>query len=81
MKINQKPLNVKMSFRPYPTNTPTSFGQKRSQDMDSRFQKAVEKRKSLLKKEFASPDPLNSVYKQKGQNLDAQIRKLKDNQK
>jgi hypothetical protein len=40
--------------------------------------KAMTERKTLLKKEFASPDPLNKVYQKKGYDLDAKIRKMKD---
>lgn len=57
---------------------PTSFGQKRALQMEQRLTKATNERKSLLRKEFASPEPLNKIYQQKGQRLDAQIRKLKD---
>ncbi|MBP7842539.1 hypothetical protein KA017_00890 [Candidatus Woesebacteria bacterium] len=57
---------------------PTSFGQKRAMQMEQALSKVTLERKNLLKKEFASPDPLNKIYQQKGQQLDAQIRKLKD---
>lgn len=57
---------------------PSSFGEKRAQQMNSRLTKAIKERNSLLRKEFASPDPLNQAYQQKGRRLDAEIRKLKD---
>lgn len=57
---------------------PTSFGEKRALQMNQALGKAVQERKTLLQKEFASPDPLNKVYQQKGYRLDARIRKLKD---
>ena len=67
-----KPLGISRVAKP------TSFGQKRALQMDQRLVKATNERKTLLQKEFASPDPLNKMYQQKGQRLDAQIRKLKD---
>lgn len=57
---------------------PASFGQKRAQSMNQALEKAQQERKQLLKKQYASPEPLNSYYQQKGNRLDAQIRKLKD---
>ena len=57
---------------------PKSFGQKRAQDMNNAFNKAVQQRRELIKKEFTSPDPLNKIYQQKGRNLDVRIRNLKD---
>lgn len=57
---------------------PSSFGQKRAMYIAQALSKATLERKNLLKKEYASPDPLNKMYQQKVQRLDAQIRKLKD---
>ena len=57
---------------------PTSFGEKRSMQMNQALKKAQQERKTLLKKEYASPDPLNKAYQQKGNQLDARIRSLKD---
>ena len=56
---------------------PKSFGEKRAQQMESSLQKAIKERKDLVRKEFASPDPLNKVYQQKGHRLDARIRDFK----
>lgn len=58
---------------------PSSFGEKRAQQMSQSLHKAIDERKSVLQKEFASPDPLNKMYQQKGYQLDAQIKKLKNN--
>ncbi len=67
-----KPLGISR------TQKPTSFGQKRTQQVAQALSRATNERKNLLKKEFASPEPLNKIYQQKGQRLDAQIRKMKD---
>lgn len=64
--------------RPAQPKNPTSFGEKRAQQMNNSLQKAMDERKVLVKKELASPDPLNKLYQQKGYQLDAQIKKLKD---
>lgn len=57
---------------------PTSFGQKRIQQMAQTLSHASVQRKNLLKKEFATPNPFNKFFQQKGQRLDAQICKIKD---
>ena len=67
-----KPLGISRVAKP------TSFGQKRALQMEQALSKATLERKNLLKKEYASPDPLNKIYQQKGQRLDAKIRKLGD---
>ncbi len=67
-----KPLGISRVVKP------TSFGQKRALGMNQALLKAAVDRKNLLKKEFASPEPLNKIYQQKGRQLDVQIRKLKD---
>ena len=60
-----------------PTKTKT-FGQARAQRMQNSLHNALKERNSLLRKEFASPEPLSSLYQYKGQQLDVKIRKLKD---
>lgn len=67
-----KPLGLSNSKKP------VSFGQKRAQFMNQALEKAQQERKQLLKKQYASLEPLNSYYQQKGNRLDAKIRKLKD---
>ena len=67
-----KPLGHKRA------NKPKSFGQKRAQRMAGSLQKAQQERKQLIKKQYASPDPLNSYFEQKGNRVDARIRKLID---
>lgn len=60
------------------TVKPKSFGEKRSMQMNQALEKAKQEHKSLVKKEYMSPDPLNKAYQQKGDRLDARIRSLKD---
>ena len=60
---------------------PRSFGEKRAHQMDATLHKAIKERTDLVRKQFASPDPLNTVFKQRGHRLDAQIRRLKDQEK
>lgn len=57
---------------------PTTFGQKRAVEMKQRLSKAINERKIVLRKEYASPDPINKMYQRKGRQLDAQIRKFTD---
>jgi len=63
------------------TSKPRSFGEKRAQQMNSALQKAMTQRKELLKKQYVSPDPLSTSFKQKGHRLDAKIRGLQDQKK
>jgi len=60
---------------------PKSFGEKRAYQMNNALQKAMKQRKALVKKQFISPDPLSTVFKQKGHRLDARIRGLQDQKK
>lgn len=67
-----KPLGMKKASKPI------SFGQKRAMSMNNALKKAQQERRQLLKKQFLSPDPLNKVYEHKGNQLDARIKKIKD---
>lgn len=71
-----KPLSKKN-----PSFKPITFGERRNYEMNQSLVKATEERKKLVQKEYMSPDPLNKIYQQKGYNLDAKIRKLKDDKK
>lgn len=62
-------------------SAPRSFGEKRAQQMNTALQKAMTQRKELVKKQFASPDPLSTVFKHKGHRLDGKIRSLQDQKK
>ena len=64
-----------------PVPQPRSFGEKRAHKMNSALNKAMRDRKDLIRKQFASPDPLRTVFKQQGHRLDAQIRRIKDQKK
>lgn len=56
---------------------PTSFGEKRAAQMNQSLSKAINERKQLLKKEYASPAPIDKIYQKKGYALDAKINELK----
>jgi hypothetical protein len=60
---------------------PTSFGEKRSIQMNQTLVKAQQERKTLLRKEYASPDPLSSAFQQRGNRLDAKINRIKSKTK
>lgn len=78
MKFLKPLLSLGSAVRKPMAPKPTSFGEKRAQQMNQSLNKAINERKTLLKKEFASPDPLDKIYQHKGYQLDAKIRKLKD---
>lgn len=74
-----KPINKKANARP--EFKPHTFGESRANQMNQSLANAEKERIKLVQKEYLSPDPLNKVFQQKGFNLDAKIRKLKDAKK
>lgn len=73
-----KPLTVGKKIKPAQTISPRSFEEKRAQQMNQSLNRSLSQRKELLKKEYVSPEPLQTAYRKKGQILDARIRKLTD---
>lgn len=76
-----KPKQISSTTRKFgssrSSNKVASFGAKRAGDITSRLKKAQTERKQLLRKEYASPDPLKKNYQQKGRSLDLKINRLK----
>lgn len=61
---------------------PSSFGEKRSQDTDSRYQKALDERQKLVRAQYASDDDeLKEVYQMRSSLLDRKIRRMEDEMK
>ncbi len=68
------------------TNTgsrPSSFGEKRSQDSNDRYNKAIEERQKMARAQYAvdGDDSLKDVYEMKSNLLDRKIRRMEDEMK
>ena len=61
------------------SSRPTSFGDKRSQDADNRYNKALDERKKMIRAQYATDDDtLKEAYKMKSNLLDRKIRRMED---
>lgn len=83
-----RPFSSRTQFNSAPTsNTPkpvSSFASRRNDDLNSRYQKAVDERTKMARAQFATEDSeLENVYKTKGDMLERSIQRmeaeLKDN--
>lgn len=60
---------------------PSSFGEKRAQEMNQRLQKAQEERKKLVRAEFSSQGQTKDMIEQKRLQTDRRISRLSAQQK
>lgn len=83
-----RPFSSRTQFNSAPTNNApkpvSSFATRRNDDLNSRYQKAVDERTKMARAEYAAQDiDLENVYKAKGDMLERSIQRmeaeLKDN--
>lgn len=60
---------------------PTSFGERRAQEMNSRLEKAQAERKKLIRAEFATEGQTQNIVQQKREMTDRTISRLSGLQK